>query len=362
MRMYSLLAGVLLGSISTLSAFDLRVTDNQFNKAVTMLDELVAIRSVSHPNSPDYNMQHLKDAASYIESKLLDLGFEVSSTSIEGSAPFVMGKLGNDAYKPTVLLYAHYDVQPVDRTKWLSDPFIMEERDGRLYGRGASDDKAGICSILTAVEAYLQAGEDLPVNVKVLFEGEEEWGSEHMAALLEQNGERLQADTLVVLDGGNRAVDTGTLTSSTRGIVNIDLTVKALAQPVHSGIGCLVPDPAQALAALIHSIQDPRTIPGFMEGAEKLNKKERQMLAKSSLSTETYARELGVLQHASLRGDENVSIYERIVEEPSVTIVNMNSGLPHGGNSVQDSASCTISIRVLPGQDPDIVATTVIRY
>ena len=341
---------------------DLVVTDQQFNDAIKLLDQLVAIPSVSNPNSPDYSMENLQLTSEVIEEKLRTLGFEVECASIEGSAPFILAQWMVDLTQPTILMYAHYDVQPVDRDKWVSDPFVMEERDGRLYGRGASDDKAGIVSILTALETYLSAGREFPVNVKLLFEGEEEYGSTHMGALLEQYEQKLQADALIVLDGLNRDVHTGTLMSSTRGVINIKLKVNALEKPIHSGIGCLAPDPARSLASLVHSLNDPQLLPGLRADHQPLNDHERAILAQSSQTAESYARDNGVLKGAELRGNPHKSIYERIVEEPSISVVNMNCGQPNGGNSIQESASCTIGIRVTPGQDPDQISHNVIAH
>lgn len=340
----------------------LKVTDEHFQEAVNLLGDLVAIPSVSHPKSPDYNMDHMKKTVRFIEGKLQSLGCTVSCPSIDDSAPFVIAELGKNPSKPTILLYAHYDVQPVQRDKWHTDPFVMQEKDGRLYGRGASDDKAGIVSIIAAIETYQKEGREIPVNIKLLFEGEEEYGSTHMKPLLEQKQKELQADALVILDGLNRDVDNGSLTSSTRGLTILSLKVKALEKPVHSGIGCLAPDPAQALAGLIYMLRDPKNIPEFMDSAQLLKNEEREILAKSSQSAESYAREMGVLQNAKLRGDPQESVYERIVQEPSISVINMNCGEPNGANSIQDYASCTIGIRVTPGQDPNKIADVVIRY
>ncbi len=349
-----------LEAVSSLET--LYITDRAFDEAVRFLGQLVAIPSVSNPNSSDYAMEHLKQASGLIEAKLNGLGFKVSCPSIEGSPPFILAEWITDLAKPTVLLYAHYDVQPVDREKWTSDPFTMEMRGGRLYGRGASDDKAGIVSIITALEAYLKSDGELPVNVKLLFEGEEEYSSPHMKTLLQQKAQDLQADALIVLDGLNRDTHTGTLTSSTRGLVNLYLKVNALEQPVHSGIGCLVPDPAQALASLIYSLRDPKAIPGFMDQCQLLGDQDRKLLARSSQSAQAYATEMGVVQSAWLRGSPEESIYERIVQEPSISIVNMKCGEPNGGNSIQESASCTIGIRLTPGQNPDRIVDVVKSY
>lgn len=334
-----------------------RISDSGFNQAIEQLGRFVAIPSVSNPNSPDYNMQNLTAAAEFAKLQLEELGFTAACKQIEGSPPYVIGEKISDAAKPTFLLYAHYDVQPVDRSKWKSDPFTMVEKNGRLYGRGASDDKGGIIAILTAMKHC----SNLP-NIKVLFEGEEEFGSPHLNTFLKKEAARLNAQALIVLDGMNQDVHTGTLTSSTRGIGCIELEVRALDKPVHSGGGCLVPDPAQSLAALIHSLQDPEKIPGFMDGVEELREEEKEILRKTSVSAETYGKDNGLLQGVNLRGDPNSSIYERIVMEPSISVVNMTSGQKNGGNSIQDSARCAIGVRTLPGQDPDKVVGSIIKH
>ena len=241
------------------------LTPADFSEAIKQLGEFVSIPSVSHPENSDYNKQHLVEAAEFAGSKLKELGFNVSYPVVNESDPFVIAERIVNTTKPTLLLYAHYDIQPVDRTQWKSDPFVMEEREGRLYGRGASDDKGGIIAIITALGVCIREKMELP-NIKILFEGEEEYGSHNMSTLLKQEAERLNAHALIVLDGMNRDTRTGTLTSSTRGLVNINLQAIALKNPVHSGIGCLVPDPAQTLSSLIYSLRNPRDIPGFMEG------------------------------------------------------------------------------------------------
>lgn len=348
--------------ISTVVADEGMISDREFNEAVSSLGELVAIPSVSNPYSSDYAPNHLQKAATWIKERLQGLGLIVSCPVIEESPPYIFAQYIIDPAKPTLLLYAHYDVQPVDREKWKTDPFIMIEHDGRLFGRGASDDKAGIIAIIAALQSVLSSKKELPVNIKLLFEGEEEYSSIHLGALLEQYSKELQADALIILDGLNRDIYTGTLNSSVRGLINLHLTVHALEKPIHSGIGCLAPDPAQALAGLIYSLRDPKRIPRLLEDCQSLNENERALLANGSQSAESYVKDMGILLQAPLRGDESSSIYERIVTEPSISIVNMKCGQPNGGNSIQDSASCVIGMRLTPGQDPTRVAQILIEY
>lgn len=337
------------------------VSDSSFAQALHILKELIAIPSISHPQFPEYKKAHLLDAATFISAQLTNLGFDPLNISIEDSAPFIIAEKITDQAKPTILLYAHYDVQPVDRTKWLHDPFKAEEREGRLYGRGSSDDKAGIIAIISALKTFLENKEELP-NIKILIEGEEEHGSPHLPKLLKKYHSLLKADALIVLDGLYKDLHTGTLTISSRGLVNLHLRVQTLEKPVHSGIGCLAPDPAQILASLIYSLKNPKKIPGFMRGFSSPSDEERDLFRKNSLKYEEYKRDIYALENASLRGRKTDSIYEKLYEEPSLSILNMNCGQTHGGNSIQDSAECVISIRTLFDQDPKEIARVVSNY
>lgn len=341
----------------------LKISDLQFSQAVCHLEKLVSIPSISNTENADYNISHLFQAAEYITNELKKLDFYVITPCIDGSAPFIIAERISDKAYPTLLLYSHYDVQPVERSKWDSDPFKLLNKDSRLYGRGASDDKAGIVSILAAIHVYKEANKKLPVNIKILFEGEEEYGSVHMDDLLKEHASKLHAHAMIILDCLNIDVNTGTLTSSTRGCVNLNVQVKAYEKPIHSGVGCIAPDPVQVLACLISSLTNPRAIPGFTDGFEEMKEEERKVLANSSQTPESYVQDVKLLTGSQdLRGSPSKSIYERIVEEPSISIVNMNAGKPNGGNSIQDVATCEINIRVLPGQDPDKIAQTVKKH
>jgi acetylornithine deacetylase/succinyl-diaminopimelate desuccinylase-like protein len=341
---------------------NLSISDRQFQSALDRLGEFVSIPCVSNPGSEDYDVNQLQKAADFVFKELRKLDFHAEKISVENSAPFVFAECITDASLPTLLLYGHYDVQPVDREKWNTDPFVVVTRDDRIYGRGSSDDKGGIIAILAALNVYKEANIKLPVNIKILFEGEEEYGSVHLEKLIKIMANRLYANALIVMDGMNRDVETGTLSSSTRGLVMLKMRVDALVKPTHSGVGCLCPDPAQALCKLISSLSDPSEIPGIMEEIQSLSNEEAKMLRAGSESAETYFKNQGVVAGAKLRGDPALSIDERIVLTPSISVNNMTCGKPNGGNSIQDYAEASIGIRILPGQDPNKVAKKVIEY
>lgn len=340
-----------------------RINPLEFSEAIEQLREFVAIPSVSNPNFTDYySMENLQRAADFTAERFKEIGFEVRQVSIEGCAPYILAEKVVDVALPTLLFYAHYDVQPVEETKWNTPPFILTELNGRLYARGASDDKAGIIAIITALGLYLREYGAFPCNVKFLSEGEEEYGSQHMEALVEQEKDNLKADALIVLDGSNADVETGTLTASTRGLLNLELSVKTMEKPTHSGVGCLVPDPSAIMADLMVSMKDPRKIPGFMDTCHFLNETEIQLLDQSSQTAEVYANDHNLLKDVRLRGDSNRSVYSRIAEEPSISFVNGRWGIPHGGNSIQECANCQIGVRVTAGQSPEEVAASLRNY
>lgn len=350
--------------MNSLAVTQLRVSNEQFQQSIKELAELVSIPSVSDPNSPDYNIKSMVAAADFVKDKLEALDFKTRFCVMkEGTAPYVLAEQVVDAALPTILLYAHYDVQPVERDKWKTEPFKMEQIGARLYGRGASDDKAGIIAILTALKVYKEAGLKLPVNIRILIEGDEEYGSMEISDMLKLEAKNLEANALIILDGANCDVATGTVENSTRGIVTFELEVRALNEkPTHSGVGCLAPDPILALCKLLASLSDPKQIPGLLDDCAKLDPKEGALLDASSISAEEYAKEHGVVKGAHLRGDPKESLFRRILQEPSISVLNITSGTKTSGNSIQNSAHCKFGVRLTTGQDPKRVAEIIQKY
>ena len=218
------------------------------------LEALVRIESVS---ADPERLGEVRRSAEAVAALLEAEGCTVRITTADGGAPAVIAHKAGPEGAPTVLLYAHHDVQPEnDHADWDSPPFEPTERGDRLYGRGAADDKAGIATHLAALRIF---GDDLPVNVVFFIEGEEEVGSDSLPALLSENLDDLRADVIVIADSGNWDIGVPALTISLRGLVRMDVEVRTLTHAVHSGMwGGLVPDSLMTLARLISTLHDDR--------------------------------------------------------------------------------------------------------
>jgi acetylornithine deacetylase/succinyl-diaminopimelate desuccinylase-like protein len=222
---------------------------DRFQQQLVELSKIPGVSSADEPPAPV-----MRRSAEAMAAAMREAGVEhVEILEIEGVHPYVYGDWLKQPGAPTLLLYGHHDVQPEGRPeKWLSPPYEPVVRDGRLYGRGTADDKAGCMTHIAAVAAYLKSGGQLPVNVRFVIEGEEEIGSENLGRFLETYRDRLHADFIVLSDTANFDTGIPALTYQLRGICTVDLEVQGLERPVHSGMwGGPVPDPVQVACQLI---------------------------------------------------------------------------------------------------------------
>jgi cysteinylglycine-S-conjugate dipeptidase len=275
-----------------------------------------------------------------VATLLQEAGFETDVLS-EGGRPAVIGHLPGPEGAPHVVLYAHHDVQPTGPAEaWTSPPFEPEERDGRLYGRGAADDKAGVMAHLCAVRAHDGAP---PVSVTIFVEGEEEDGSPSLSAILERHRDRLAGDVLVLADSLNWAIGQPALTTSLRGLVECFVDVRTMDHPVHSGMfGGAVPDALMVLVRLLASTYDDQgtvCVPGLESGeAAELDYPEAQLRA-----------DAGVLDGVELIGSGPLT--SRLWTHPTVTCTGID--VPSTGqasNTLLAHVRAKISARVAPGQ------------
>src|SRR6478735_5996797 len=304
------------------------------------LEDLVRIESVSADPERAAEVQRSAEAVGELFRAEHFEDVQVVSTRDDGGAPAVLARKPAPAGRPTVLLYAHHDVQPEnDHAEWTSPPFEPTERDGRLYARGAADDKAGIAAHLAAVRAL---GDDLDVGVTMFIEGEEEVGSDTLPALLEQHAEFLRSDVIVIADSGNWDIGVPALTTSLRGLVRVDVEVRTLTHAVHSGMwGGIVPDALMALTRLVTSLHDDEgnvAVAGLHAGPA----------ADVDYPLERLRAESGIAEGVELIGSG--SAVERLWTKPSLTITGLDAPKVDGAsNTLTASARAKISLRTAPG-------------
>ena len=323
------------------------------------LEDLVRIPSISADPARAHEVAESADAvAALLERSGLE---HVRQATVDGSPPCVIGDWLHAPDAPTILLYAHHDVQPAGYAdRWSADPFEPCERNGRLYGRGTADDKAGAVAHAAAVRAWLRSAGELPCNVKVMVEGEEEIGSPRLAPFLAAYGDELRADVLLLADAGNWSVGTPGLTYSLRGLAGGTVRLRALESPLHSGMaGGAVPDPVMALARMLATLVDEHGDPAFdgcWDDYQPPTPAERARLDHLARDDAALRAAWGMLPGVELAGDDALPVFERLWLRPALTVIGID-GHPITGSSNQivSGAAARISVRVATGQDPDRV-------
>jgi cysteinylglycine-S-conjugate dipeptidase len=267
--------------------------------------------------------------------------------------PAVLAEVAGPPGAPTVLLYAHYDVQPPgDLAAWTASPFEPVERDGRLYGRGASDDKSGVVAHLGVLRAF---GGTPPVNLKVIIEGEEELGSPHLTAFLETHHEALRADVIVIADLEHQAVGQPALTTSLRGIVDCYVELRVLESGVHSGqFGGPVPDALSAMARLLASLHHADGTPAV----EGLHTSPRGAAGPSEADVRAHA---GMLPGVQLIGSGTLG--DRLWRQPSISVLAIDApAVADAVNLLVAAARAKISVRLAPGDEPPRAMEALVRH
>ena len=329
----------------------LEAADAQVRPALDDLAAMVAIPSIS--SQP----QHAGDVtamADYLVAAIRGLGWTDVRTIEAGGKPAVLAHWPAPEGRPTVCLYSHYDVQPTgDPGAWHTDPFVATERDGRLYGRGTADDKGGLAMHLAVLRAF--DGRP-PVGVTVLFEGEEEIGSPSLDDLLATHRDELAADAYVIADCGNWQIGVPAFTTSLRGVADLVIEVRALAQPIHSGeFGGVVPDALTALCRLLATLHDDAgdvAVAGLVSGtaAEQLDYPVDRLRA-----------ETGVLDGVEFIGTG--PFVDRLWAKPAISVIGMDTTpIAASSNVLIDAARARISLRIAPGDTRENAVECLARH
>jgi acetylornithine deacetylase/succinyl-diaminopimelate desuccinylase-like protein len=327
------------------------------------LKEFLAIPSIS--TDPEHNADTLR-CAEWVANQLKSLGMEKVQIMPTGGHPVVYGeqmKAGNDA--PTVMIYGHYDVQPVDPLElWTSDPFKAEVRGESLFARGASDMKGQVIASLKAVEAVVRTS-GLPVNLKWLIEGEEEIGSKNLGDFIMKHKELLRADFCINPDAGMINANSPTITYGLRGLAYFELRVYGPERDLHSGLfGGTVHNPAQALTELVAGMHDKKgriTLPGFYDKVRKVSKAERADIARLPTNAKHFLDRTGA---PKLWGEPEYSPEERVSIRPTLEVNGLLSGFTgEGSKTVLPAwAMAKISCRLVPDQTPELIEKAMIKY
>jgi acetylornithine deacetylase/succinyl-diaminopimelate desuccinylase-like protein len=298
----------------------------------------------------------VRRCAEWLATHLRGVGLEHVQVIETPRHPLVCAEWRRAPRRPTLLIYGHYDVQPVDPLgEWRTPPFAPSVRGDYLYGRGASDDKGQLFCHLKAIEAYLRTSGRLPVNVVCLFEGEEEIGSPNLAPFVRRNRRALAAAAAVISDTSIPAPDRPAITYGLRGSLGLELELRGPRQDLHSGhFGGAIHNPAQALCEVLAALHDASgrvAIPGFYDRVRPVSLAERAALARAAPSDGQILRNAGVERGW---GERAYTLYERATIRPALTINGITAGYqgPGGKGIIPARAAAKISFRLVPDQDP----------
>lgn len=341
----------------------IRRIEESADERLAELKQLLEIPSVS---TDPAHAQDVVRCAEHCRDALERIGFPASELVETDGHPIVYAEWTGAEGAPTVLYYGHYDVQPVDPVEeWTSPPFEPTVRDGKIWARGAADDKGQIFAHWKAWEAWFAETGGLPCNVKVLLEGEEEIGSEHLEPFIEENRSRLSANCVMISDSPMFSAEVPSLCYGLRGLCYMEIHVRGAKTDLHSGsFGGAVANPANALAEILESLTDHErhvAIQGFYDKVRPLSEEERAEFRKLPFNEVEFRQELGV---PDLVGEAGFSTLERLWARPTLDVNGMISGFTgEGAKTVLPAkASAKVSMRLVPDQDPAEIADLFTRH
>lgn len=329
------------------------------------LQELFGLIRIPSVSSVSDHKEDMTKAAQYLAEQLKAAGADAADVFSTSGHPVVFGKKIIDPSKPTILVYGHYDVMPVDPIElWHSPPFEPEIRDGKIFARGAVDDKGQLFMQVKAFEYLLKEGL-LPCNVKFMIEGEEEMGSPALGSWCRENKEMLAADLILVSDTSMIGIDIPSITVGLRGLAYMEVEVTGPDKDLHSGLyGGAVANPANVLAKMIASMHDENnhiTIPGFYDDVIEITSAEREDMARAPFDLEEYKKKLNIDE---VWGEKGYSVNERTSIRPTLDVNGIWGGYTGEGSKtvLPAKAFAKISMRLVPNQDPDKISELFAKH
>ena len=337
-------------------------TEAHRDDLLAQLSDFLEIPSVS--TAPQHR-EDTRRAALFLVGKLEPLGFQTQVFDTPGHA-IVYAERRVSEGAPTVLIYGHYDVQPPEPLElWTTPPFTPTVRDGKVYARGASDDKGQVYAHLKGVEALLEETGTLPVNVKFLIEGEEEIGSPNLVPFIEAHTDLLKTDIVLISDGAMAAPETPTITYGLKGLAYIEVHVRGAAMDLHSGaFGGGAPNPINGLAKMIAALHDDEgrvAVPGFYDAVIDITPEEREVFGRAPFDEAALAEELGV---DALPGEAGYTVLERLWARPTLDCNGIGGGFQGEGSKtvIASEAMAKISCRLVPNQTPQEITRKLGDY
>ncbi len=330
------------------------------------LQQLIDLAAIPSVGTDPAHADDTRRAAEYLADDMRRIGLNQVELLPTGGNPVVYGEWLGAGSAPTVLIYAHYDVQPASKSEgWDTDPFVPTRRNGKLYGRGVSDDKSHSIMTLKAAEALLASDEGCPVNLKYLFEGEEESGSPNLPPFVHEQRDRLRADVAIIADGGLDKADEPMVTYAMRGITTFEVRVSGPRTDLHSGVhGGIIHNPAQVIAEIVaqlHHADGRVAVPGFYDDVIIPSPDERAQLQQHDLTTDEWQRYVGAPQSW---GEPGFSLAERTGARPTLEINGIFGGYAGSGfkTVIPAQAGAKISCRLVANQQPDRIFEQVRDY
>nr|NIO11432.1 dipeptidase [Deltaproteobacteria bacterium] len=325
--------------------------DHQKDRFISELLDFLRIPSIS--SLPDHQSD-VERAAKWLEARMPAAGIESVRIMPTGGHPVVYGEWLHASGRPTVLIYGHFDTQPVDPLDlWNNPPFEPIIRDGRMYARGASDDKGNLFIPIIVAEAMLKTGGSLPVNVKFLFEGQEEIGSPQLADFISANKDLLACDLVLSADGGQWEEDQPALILGTRGLASVFIEVEGPDHDLHSGTyGGTIANPIHALARILDSMHDPKgqvAVDGFYDDVRSLTDEERAEIARVPYDEVQYLNEIGA---CCVYGEPGFTTHERAWARPTLEVNGIYGGYQGEGvkTVLPSKAHAKVSCRLVADQ------------